>query len=195
VGHGTDSPAHDFTIALPVATFAARPVLVPEFGRDVVMRVVGGRVLVRRPGDAEFVVLTGTEKIPLGSQIDTRRGRIQLTAQPGPGRPTQRAQFYGGIFSVTQNARTVDLRLTEPLPRCTRRSSAVRRLFGDGRGRFRIIGRWSESTVRGTTWMVQDSCAGTLTRVSQGVVAVRDMRLRKTILVRKGKRHLVRPRV
>jgi len=41
---------------------------------------------------------------------------------------------------------------------------------------------------------VQDSCAGTLTRVLRGRVAVRDAVKRKTVIVRAGKRYLARPR-
>jgi hypothetical protein len=48
--------------------------------------------------------------------------------------------------------------------------------------------------VRGTKWLVQDSCAGTLTRVAKGVVAVRDNVRRKTIILRAGKKYLARPR-
>ena len=48
-------------------------------------------------------------------------------------------------------------------------------------------------TVRGTEWLVQDSCAGTLTRVARGVVSVRDNVRRKTIVVRAGKKYLARP--
>ena len=45
--------------------------------------------------------------------------------------------------------------------------------------------------VRGTIWLVQDSCEGTLTRVRQGVISVRDNVKRKTILLRAGKSYLV----
>ena len=49
-------------------------------------------------------------------------------------------------------------------------------------------------TVRGTRWLVQDSCEGTLTRVSQGVVSVRDTVKRKTFLVRAGRKYLAVPK-
>jgi hypothetical protein len=42
--------------------------------------------------------------------------------------------------------------------------------------------------VRGTWWLVEDRCDGTLTRVKTGRVDVRDFRLRKTIKLRAGKR-------
>jgi hypothetical protein len=46
--------------------------------------------------------------------------------------------------------------------------------------------------VRGTRWVVIDECRGTLTIVTKGVVAVRDFRRHKTVLVRAGHRYLAR---
>jgi hypothetical protein len=65
---------------------------------------------------------------------------------------------------------------------------------GDGTGRFRTAGKFASATVRGTKWLVEDTCAGTLTRVARGVVTVRDTVRRRTVTVRKGKRYLARPR-
>jgi hypothetical protein len=73
--------------------------------------------------------------------------------------------------------------------RKTKRSKRrVRRLWGRGEGDFRTTGRRSSATVRGTWWLVEDRCDGTLTRVKQGRVDVRDFRLKKTIKLRAGKR-------
>ena len=112
----------------------------------------------------------------------------------------QTAQFRAGMFKVTQPGWVTSLALNGPLRACGARSSAAarkprtRRLFGDGKGAFRTRGRYSAATVRGTRWLVQDSCAGTLTRVLRGRVAVRDAVKRKTVIVRAGKRYLARPR-
>ena len=73
------------------------------------------------------------------------------------------------------------------------RKPKKRRLWGDGKGKFRTKGSYSSATVRGTKWLVSDSCAGTLTRVVRGVVSVRDIPKRKTVRVRAGKRYLARP--
>jgi hypothetical protein len=40
--------------------------------------------------------------------------------------------------------------------------------------------------------VVEDTCRGTLTIVTNGVVAVRDFRRHKTVLVRAGHRYLAR---
>ena len=55
-------------------------------------------------------------------------------------------------------------------------------------------GKYSAATVRGTKWLVEDSCAGTRTTVAQGAVTVRDKVKRKTIVLRAHKRYLARPR-
>jgi ferric-dicitrate binding protein FerR (iron transport regulator) len=60
-------------------------------------------------------------------------------------------------------------------------------------GRFRTRGRHSTATVRGTKWSMTDTCAGTLTRVTQGSVTVRDLTLRKTKIVKAGHSYLARP--
>ncbi|HEY6890948.1 MAG TPA: hypothetical protein VI300_24305, partial [Solirubrobacter sp.] len=60
--------------------------------------------------------------------------------------------------------------------------------------KFRTKGQYSAATIRGTKWLVQDTCTTTLTRVALGVVAVEDFAKRKTILVSQGKRYTARPK-
>jgi hypothetical protein len=48
--------------------------------------------------------------------------------------------------------------------------------------------------VRGTKWLVEDSCRSTTTRVFRGVVVVRDFRRHRTILLRAGGRYVARRR-
>ncbi len=66
------------------------------------------------------------------------------------------------------------------------------RLFGNGKGRFRTTGRHSAATVRGTIWLTEERCDGTLTRVTRGIVSVRDFARKKTISVRAGNSYLAR---
>ncbi len=171
----------------------------PTFHKTVVVVVVSGKVRVRVPGSSRFVDLTGTEAVPLSSSLDTKQGVLELTSVPRAGAAPQTSKFYSGIFKVTQRGAFTQLALTEPLAFCKRAGAAAkkpktRRLWGDGSGNFRTRGQFSSATVRGTKWLVQDSCAGTLTRVVRGVVSVRDTVRRKTIVVRAGKRYLARRR-
>jgi hypothetical protein len=63
----------------------------------------------------------------------------------------------------------------------------VRRLWGKGTGAFRTRGRYAAGTVRGTFWMTEDSCEGTLIRVNAGVVQVSDLPKKKIVNVPAGK--------
>jgi hypothetical protein len=188
----TGAASRTFTIPV-VAQQTPAPTPTPEPGKTVVGAPVRGKVLVKRPGRG-YVPLDATQSIPLGSTIDTRQGTIQLTAKPG-----QTATFRDGIFKITQTKTTTDLTLTEPLAPCRGARIAAkkpksRKLWGNGSGSFRTRGQYSAATVRGTEWLVQDSCAGTLTQVKTGVVSVRDNVKRKTIVLRAGKKYLARPR-
>jgi ferric-dicitrate binding protein FerR (iron transport regulator) len=62
----------------------------------------------------------------------------------------------------------------------------------DKHGRFRSHGQNSVATVRGTLWLTKETCAGTLTRVKEGAVAVRDLRRKQTVIVRAGHSYLAR---
>jgi hypothetical protein len=192
----------------PPATPA--PVLAPPAppvaGKSVVVRVVSGTVRIKRPGH-RYVALTDAANIPVGSLVDTRKGRVELTsAADTGGKKLQTAQFYDGIFQIKQsvprkkpktaNALITDLLLRDEIARsqCAplkrTRSAAVDKkkgpkgvlgkLWGNGKGTFRTTDKYSSATVRGTIWLTQDECDGTLTRVRRGVVSVRDFKRKKT---------------
>jgi hypothetical protein len=184
--------------ATPTPTPTATPT--PQFHKSVVVAPVSGKVLVRKPGGKGFVELDASGRVPLGSTVDTKAGVLELTAVPKPGAPPQTSKFYDGIFKVGQRGSVTELTLNEKLAPCkagkastSRRRARRRRLWGDGHGSFRTKGQFSSATVRGTKWLVQDSCAGTLTKVARGVVTVRDQVRRKTVRVPAGHRYLARP--
>jgi hypothetical protein len=161
-----------------------------------------------------FVPLREARQIPVGALLDTRRGTVRLTTAT-TSRRTQRSDFNGGVFRVGQSRRRSARGLTELTLRggsfnnCTARRSSVsvldpvaqvarrtrrrvRRLRGNGRGRFRTRGRYSAATVRGTDWTVTDRCDGTLTSVRRGTVDVRDFRRRRTVRLRARRSYLAR---
>ena len=118
-----------------------------------------------------------------------------------PGGKPEKATFYAGIFKLKLGKKTTDLTLSEPLAPCGKGKAGAaakkpksRKLWGDGSGSFRTRGQYSAATVRGTQWLVQDSCAGTLTQVKKGVVSVLDQVKKKTILLKAGKKYLAKPR-
>ena len=161
---------------------------------------MSGKVRIKRPGSKSFVTLTAEAQIPVGSSIDTRSGRITITAAQGGGK-TASADFFDGLFKLTQTKRkpVTTLTLTEKLS-CPKAGNAIaaakkkkkRRLWGDGSGKFRTKGKHSAATVVGTKWLVEDRCKSTLTRVVRGRVSVRDFAKKKTVIVRAGKRYTAR---
>lgn len=183
----------------------------PVLGRSVVLAPRRGTVLVRPPGARRYVRLGAVGDLPLGTIIDARRGAVRLSTALDAGHQT--ATFHGGRFEVRQprsGRGLTDLvlrggdfsrcrtRAAAPLARAAakRRAKAIRRLWGRDRGgRFRTRGRTSVATVRGTAWLTEDRCEGTLTRVTEGAVHVRDVqRGGKARLVRAGRRLLVAKR-
>ena len=167
---------------------------------------VSGKVLVKQPG-GKFVPLTGPTEIKVGSVVDTTHGTIKLIAGLGGGK-TNSANFNDGLFKIQQShARNAYMTLVlqggnfgvcrgsralSAFSVDAKRKRQVRRLWGNGKGRFTTKGRYSSATVRGTHWLVQDRCDGTLTRVLRGVVKVQDFRGHKTISVRAGHTYLAK---
>lgn len=156
-----------------------------------------------------FVPLTEARQIPVGSTLDTSFGTVRLTTATASRKKLQAGEFNSGIFAVLQQRRqrgltelrVVDSQTTSqacaPVGKAqsarTRLSSKVLGLLrGSAHGRFTTRGRFSAATVRGTIWGVRNRCDGTLTRVTRGVVVVRDFRRRKNITVRAGKTYLAR---
>ncbi len=167
----------------------------------MVVKPVSGTVLVKLKGSRTFVPLKTGQSVPLGSQIDVTKGRITLTSVSKAGGKPETATFYAGIFTVTQRGAYTELTLSGPLPTCKKgKASAAakkaksRKLWGDGKGKFRTRGQYSAATIRGTRWLVEDSCAGTLTLVKVGVVQVDDKVRHKKKILRAGGRYLARPR-
>ena len=173
----------------------------PEFKETVVVDEVSGTVKVRLAGTNRFVALNSVRDVPMGSEIDARKGVVELVSVASDGGAPQSARFSEGIFRVSQSGAVTVLTLTEKLSCGTagKASTAAkktkkRRLWGDGKGRFRTKGEYSSATVRGTKWLVADTCTTTLTRVVRGKVQVRDFVKRKTVIVKAGGRYTARKR-
>jgi hypothetical protein len=151
-------------------------------------------------------ISTGSSSCHSGPASTSAGGRVRLYAARDATGRTQAASFYSGVFRVVQRGSLIELQLRGPKPTCSssaktasasakpkkKRKARTRRLWGSGRGRFRTRERYSAATVRGTTWLVENRCRTTLTRVKQGVVKVRDFKRKKTIVLRAGRRYIAR---
>jgi hypothetical protein len=175
----------------------------PVLGETVNVDERSGEVEVKVPGSNEFVALSKLSSVPVGSLVDTRAGSVTLRSAL-PGGKTQSAIFHGGLFEVRQPKDAKGLteaRLRGAGPSCGKGSARAaatkkrkrkrRALWGrDNGGSFRTRGGNSVATVRGTAWYVEDRCDGTLTRVSEGSVRVRDLVRHRTVIVRAGHSYL-----
>jgi hypothetical protein len=186
------------TVALDTAA------LTPTLAQSVGVVAASGSVTVRTGNGRPAQPLTAVSAIPIGTHVDARFGTVELTAALDATGTTQTATFSGAIFEVRQGR--ADKGLTQilltgseagcaPTPghargviaAVARRRKPIRSLWGqDDHGRFQTQGRGSVATVRGTRWLTQDFCDGTLTRVTRGSVAVRDLAKRKVIVVHAG---------
>jgi hypothetical protein len=220
-GNVDPTPARrTFSIA-PIVPSAASILPPPKIGKLVNAEPLTGAVFVSVPATGArasaavpglkgriFIPLSQARQVPVGSLFDTRKGSVRLTSARNAAGSTQSGEFRGGVFQTLQSGKRAAKGLTElrlkgasfascALARRGKRASAsarrkVRRLRGNARGRFRTRGRYSSATVRGTIWTVTDRCDGTLTEVARGRVAVRDLRRKKTVVLKAGKRYLAR---
>jgi hypothetical protein len=184
-----------------------RGVPLPKQGRSVVVAVARGTVRVRRPGAPRFAKLTEPGRVPVGSLVDARSGRVQLVSAIDDGR-VQTGTFWGSKFATSQRrtgSGMTTLTLRGSLPGCHKAAAHAARAFTtrkrkrhrslwarDNGGRFRTHGNDSVATARGTAWVTQDRCSGTYTRVIEGAVSVRDLTRHKRVLVKAGHAYLAR---
>jgi hypothetical protein len=197
-------PPPELTPGSALSGAAAPP---PVLGESVNVDERSGAVTVKVPGSDDFVSLSKVAAVPVGSLVDTRGGSVALKSAL-PGGDTQSGVFHGGLFQVLQpkDAKGLtELRLRGAGPSCAsgnaraattdktkkKKKKHRRALWGrDSGGSFRTRGGSSVATVRGTAWYTEDRCDGTLTRVSQGSVSVRDLVNHRTVIVRAGHSYL-----
>ena len=193
--------------------------------KSVAVRVIRGEVFYKPPASPHalaprgFRPLRGGATLPVGTTLDTSKGRVQLTAAAATrGAKTITGQFFDGRFVMRQvrqgkrgaRARRLytQLRLaggsfratcstssagrTRSLTAKRKKKKRVRRLWGDGHGSFQTRGQGAAATVRGTRWLTEDRCDGTLVRVRRGRVAVRDLYRHRTVSVRAGHSYVAR---
>ena len=202
------------TVPTPPVSPPVRGIPAPVLGETVVVAPGQGNVLVRRPGESRFRALDDAKLLPSGTVIDARRGRIRLTTALDEAGEFQTGRFWGARFEVRQGHRakgmTSLLLRGGGFGRCPGRAGTLARASGVARenpttrrvvrslwardrgGRFSTYGNNSVATARGTAWVTRDRCDGTVTRVSEGAVAVKDRRTGRTVVVRAGNAYLAK---
>jgi hypothetical protein len=164
---GTEVDSRKGTVALFFVTTKA--------GRTASASIGEGRVLVIQP-----------REIDRGQ----RPGRLTLS---GPLSGCRATKITGRRRAVRRAGRVVAHAARGDRP------PSGRRIKVRAKGRIKTQGRYGSAIVRGTRWIMVDRCAsdpnpGTFVSVQEGVVAVRDFRLRKTVNVHRGERYLARAR-
>lgn len=163
----------------------------PELGQSLGVAGTTGDVRVKASGGSDWTdVNDRAGLVPDGTVVDAREGAAVLRVAIDAQGTQQAAWLAGAIFTVHQPATpgaVTELTLHGGnFARCDglagaahasarRRSPVIRRLWGNGHGRFRTRGRYAAAVVRGTIWSVEDRCGSTVTKVLQGIVAVRDL--------------------
>jgi hypothetical protein len=187
----------------PMRFWHTQAVAPPELAKSVNASVVSGVVLIKLPGSNSFVPLTHDSQIPVGATIDATKGRVRVVAAL-PGGKLQSSDFFQGVFQVTQakNGLATMALSGGSFASCGKakraasaaKSTVVRKLWGAGKGKFRTKGKYAAASIRGTTWLTQDQCNGTLVKVTQGSVTVRDLVKKKNVTVTKGHSYLAKAR-
>jgi hypothetical protein len=215
-------------MSLTLGTGSAPPP--PVLGKFVNVKPVSGIVLIKLPAGKAgyllagaalakgqgFIPLTEARQLPTGTQVDSRRGTIQLVAASPSRGKTQSGDFGGAIFGIAQDRTGLTKGLTmlsllegafpgaptyascpkadpdDATARAARVSPKVLQTLhaSDNHGKFGTKGRYSSATVRGTVWTISDRCDGTLTRVQRGTVLVSVFATRKTITLHAGQSFL-----
>jgi hypothetical protein len=146
--------------------------------------------------------------IPYNATVDVTHGGVTLTTPAGTanftgndqtasafvlkkatvlGKPETLVTLAKGNFSVCPKRKTASVRGSAPS------TTVVRELWGNGKGTFQTRGRFAAATVRGTHWLTEDRCDGTLVRVTRGTVQVLDLKTGKTVTVTTGHSYLAKP--
>ena len=210
----------------------------PVAGVNSVVTAISGEVFVKLPGaslraasplqagvaqsgiEKGFQPLKGIASVPVGSVLDTRKGRVAVSTAADFRKASdarhraQTANFAAGIFRIKQARKHrrkaprrpfTDLVLTSAAGAqavCATKSrtspikGVVRRLSATTKGRFRAVGGASTTTViKGATFITSDRCTGTLTEVGRGRAKVFDRRLGRTVTVKSGRAYLAKARL
>jgi hypothetical protein len=199
--------------AKSAAPIPVPPAVAPVVGESMAVKRAGGTVKVRLPQSTGYADLSAAGSVPSGAIVDARAGTVVLRTALDDAGHTQAAHVRGAVFEVRQSEHgkgMTDLILrggrpqgcpargsaavarAAALPSAKRRPRASRLWAKDDHGRFRSRGRNSAATVRGTEWITQETCAGTVTKVLEGAVEVFDRHTKRTIRVRAGHSYLAR---
>jgi hypothetical protein len=174
----------------------------PVLGKSVMLTLVQGTVTYVAPGQA-LTTLTGSVIVQNGTKVDATDGVVKVTVVRDRTGATDSADVWAGAFKVDQGIEKggrglTTMTLHDGLGAGARKNGASaararaskatrkRSLWVNGKGNFKTRGKRASAIVRGTYWLTQETPEGTRVAVSRGLVAVRDLVRKKTVLVSGG---------
>jgi hypothetical protein len=207
----------------------------PKPGETSVVQVIAGEVFVKLPTrrplgfsglhapfqDSGFQPLKGAASIPLGAEVDTRKGTVKVQSAANSFAATDRrakqqsAEIKAAIFRMKQSRSkaksasiSTDVSLLTPAgseSRCVgapAKGTVVRSISMVAKGFYRTIGGASTATARSATFNTSDRCDGTLTQVGRGTVTLTvkaasssTKKKAKPVRVRAGQAYLVKAKL
>jgi TolB protein len=167
-----------------------------------------GTVFVRVDGAIGREQLApGGLEIPVGSLLNTRQGEAEIETANAIEQSASSIFVSKGraTFSQTRGPRPVTVLRLAGLPcsrdRRARNSLRTRTAAATTTGlaldarkkrKYSVRGSNAWCGTGGTDWTTTDTCGSTIVRVRSGVVEVRDLGKRRTLLVRAGERYVAR---
>jgi hypothetical protein len=193
--HGTSGSGATVTHVRNGAFLATGRLKPPKLGKSEDVTPVNGNTLVEIKGTHHFVKLKKGLQIPDGSKIDAHHGQVQITLGLPHGK-TETGVFYGGQFSLHQNAKsgnaTATLTSGNTVCAVTADGSAggavtvasvakastkpkgkkTGSLWANAHGNFTTKGSGGAAAVLGTKWYTENTCAGTYFKVVRDKIKV-----------------------
>jgi hypothetical protein len=174
----------------------------PVLGKSVMLTLVKGTVTYVPPGKA-LQTLKASVIVQNGTKVDATNGVVKVTVVRDRTGATDSADAWDGAFKVNQGIEKAGRGLTtfqlhDALPGAKKngasaarvarasRASKKRSLWVNGKGNFKTRGKRASAIVRGTYWHTEETSRGTKVSVSRGLVAVRDLVRKRTVLVGAG---------
>ncbi len=177
------APPHDAVTPLQgvlASITTPAPAATPTLGVTGNLLPVSGRVRIKTPGAATFVLIGTSIQVPFGTIVDATLGKVSITTASAAG-GTQTQSFYEGEFKLTQarNGTVLATLLGGNFSNCPRaahrarkgrataaKSKPRRKLWAEGNGgKYSTKGNYATGAALGTRWEIEDLCGGTLIRV------------------------------
>jgi hypothetical protein len=149
------------------------------------------------------VLLTSAVNRTSGTKAGLFNGGRFVVGQANVALPVTKLRLVGGSFAACSRngalAHALNATRSATVPIVARsakvrpmRHKVIRQLWGrDNGGKFVTIGRSASAAVRGTIWLTQDRCDGTLVRVFRGQVVVHAASRRHDLLIGAGHSYFV----